>query len=86
MQILLTRDFMPVYAVCHCFNTDCFSVVGAFMDIETAERVKHEKNMRLGRDYVDENGNIEWGSSDDIDEYYFVNTTTLFIGDQNEND
>lgn len=83
MQILLTKP-MPVYVVCYCYNTDCFSAVGIYTDLETAERIKHEKNMRLGRDYIDENGNVDWGS-DDIDEYYFVNATTLFIGDQNEN-
>ena len=79
-QVLLTKDKM-VYVVCYCFDTDNFSTVGVFFDYDTAERVKHEKNLALHRDYVDENGNINWGSYDDIDEYYFVNTTTLFIGD-----
>lgn len=85
MQILMTKD-MPVYTVCYCFDTDNFSVVGIFPDLATAERIKREKNRRLGRDYIDENGNINWDSIDDIDEYYFVQATTFYIGDQNEND
>ncbi len=85
MQMLLTKS-TTVFTVCYCYDTDCFSVVGVFPDIDSAERIKHERNMRLGRDYVDENGNINWDSSDDINEYYFVQATTFYIGDQNEND
>lgn len=72
---------MPVYAVCYCYNTDCVSVTGIFPDLATAERIKREKNRRLGRDYVDENGDINFLTTDDIDEYYFVQATTFYIGD-----